>query len=147
MNTETSGGTRYSEGKPKMTWAPWRGMMEVCRVSDRGAQKYAPLDWDCGQSFSTLLNSASRHMIAAMNNPLARDSESDLLHVGHAAWNLLCLLDFVEQGRAAELDDITKWRGVSASEKEHSVKVGQELPTWAAASSTVTVVVPVTKSA
>jgi len=115
-NTEQAGGTRFSSGKPSMWHAPWMGLMEVCRVSTYGGKKYAPLDWERGQSFSTLLNSGMRHMLQAMSNPLSRDEESGLLHLGHAAWNLLTLLHFVETGRT-DLDDITKWQGVSTAEK------------------------------
>lgn len=107
VNTERAGGTRYSSGKPPLCWAPWLGMREVGRVAQYGASKYAPKDYLRGQSFSTLLNSAMRHMLIAMHEPLSRDTESRLLHVGHAAWNLLTLLHFVEQDRADELDDVT----------------------------------------
>jgi len=113
-NTETTGGSRFSTGKPQMWMAPWYGCMEVARVSEHGAGKYGPLDWEEGQSFSTLLNSAMRHLLKAMRNPLARDTESGLFHLGHAAWNILALLDFVERGDTERLDDVTPWQGVVA---------------------------------
>lgn len=117
-NVETAGGTRFSAGKPPLVGAPVLGLLEVGRVAEYGARKYAPFDWHLGQSFSTLLNSAMRHMLRCVNAPLARDEEeSGLLHLGHAAWNLLCLLHFIEEGRAEELDDITPWHGVSTAEK------------------------------
>lgn len=114
-NTEKAGGTRYSSGKPTMTWSPWLGMMEVCRVSTMGAKKYAPLDWLAGQSFSTLMSSAMRHMLKAATSPLARDEDSGLLHLGHAAWNILAALHFIEQGRDHLFDDVTCWHGCTAS--------------------------------
>jgi hypothetical protein len=92
-------------------------MIEVCRVSEYGAKKYAPLDWQIGQKFSTLLNSGMRHKIAAMANPLSRDAESGLYHLGHDAWNTLALLHFIASGRADDLDDITPWIGLSTSMK------------------------------
>jgi hypothetical protein len=53
-----------------------------------------------------------------MADPLAKDPESGKLHLGHAAWNLLALLHFTEEGRAEALDDVTRWRGVTALEKK-----------------------------
>lgn len=194
-NTESAGGTRYSAGKPKPLWVPWRGislvreawaasedapfylnqedalgqgfealveclqdpqqvdqygvytvakaalhlmacladvrgeidrvpvggMMHVCDVSEMGAEKYAPLDWDIGQSFSTLLNSAMRHLIHAISlGHDVPDPESGLPSVAHALWNLMCILDFIVQGRADAMDDVTCWRGVSAEERRET---------------------------
>jgi hypothetical protein len=117
-NTEQAGGTRYSTGKAPLVHAPLLGMLEVGRVAEYGAGKYAPRDWQCGQSFSTLLNCALRHLFRAALSPQSRDPESGLLHAGHAAWNLLALLHFIETGRADELDDVTPHIGVTATERK-----------------------------
>ena len=118
-NRETSGGTRFNEGKPGMWWAvPMKGLRAVARVTMLGSKKYAPLDWASGQSYSTLLDSASRHWLEVLTDgPLARDEESGLLHLAHAAWNILCLLHFIEQGRE-DLNDVDKWRGVTTAMKQ-----------------------------
>ena len=122
VNQENSGGTRFNAGKPAMWWAvPMKGLRAVARVTMLGSKKYAPLDWAVGQSYSTLLDSASRHWIEVLTDgPLARDEESGLLHLAHAAWNILCLLHFIEQGRS-DLDDVSKWRGVTTAMK-HEVE-------------------------
>jgi len=118
-DTEQAGGTRYSEGKPTPMWTPALGILEVARVTEYGNRKYAPLDWWAGQSFSTLIGSASRHLFAMLvYGPLSRDKESGLLHAAHCAWNLLCLLHFVYEGREEELDDLSKWIGVTAAQKK-----------------------------
>lgn len=122
-NTEKAGGTRYSKGKPKMTNSPFDGLWMVAEVSEYGAKKYAPLDWENGQSFSTLLSSGFRHFIKALRDPLSRDPESGLLHIAHCAWNVLALLSFISQGRETELDDITPYRGVSAKQLRAAEKV------------------------
>ena len=118
-NTDTSGGTRYSAGKPGMWWAiPLKGLRLVARVTMHGSKKYAPLDWACGQSYSTLLDSASRHWLEVLTSgPLARDEESDQLHLAHCAWNILCLLHFIEEDRF-DLDDVSEWQGVTTAMKE-----------------------------
>lgn len=117
-NTEKAGGSRFSTGKAPLVSAPVKGLLEVGRISDMGGKKYAPFDWKEGQSFSTLLNSAMRHMLEAISAPLARDKDSGRLHVGHAAWNLLCLLHFVEEGMDPVLDDVSCWHGVTAAMKD-----------------------------
>lgn len=105
---------------------PALGTEEACRVSAYGAEKYAPFDWDLGQSFSVLLSSGMRHVKKALTyGARERDNESGLLHLGHALWNLACLLDLYVQGRAEELDDVSPWRGVSAAGKR---ELGWEVP-------------------
>lgn len=113
-NVEPAGGTRFSAGKPHMWMLPWGGLLEVAKVSEAGARKYAPLDYMEGQSASTLLNSALRHMVQCARSPWAEDPETGLPHAAHAAWNLLCLLDQIDQGTAEDQDDVTPWQGVTA---------------------------------
>jgi hypothetical protein len=114
LNTEPAGGSRFSAGKPRMWLLPWHGLFEVGRIAEMGGRKYAPLDYMSGQSFSTLLTSGMNHMIEVMRDPLARDEESGHLHLGHAAWNILALLDAIERDDYERLDDVTPWQGVTA---------------------------------
>ena len=119
-DTEKAGGTRFSEGKAPLVATPILGMFEVGRVSDHAARtKYALFDWWEGQSFSTLLNCAGRHLLRALvYGPMSRDKDSGCLHLGHAAWNILAALSFIEDGRAEELDDVTPWIGVTTAMKQ-----------------------------
>lgn len=118
VNTDESGGTRYSDGKPAGWWyAPILGLRLVAKVWEMGAEKYAPKDWAVGQSFSTLLDCAMRHTLEVMHRgPWARDPESGQYHAAHVAWNWLTLLTFMELERH-DLDDCTKWDGVTAKDK------------------------------
>jgi hypothetical protein len=126
-NTESSGGTRFSQGKPVATWAPWSGMKEVLRVSEKGATKYAPFDWKNGQSFSTLVNSGTRHLLELLEHgPTSRDPETGCMHAGHLAWNILALLAFIEMGRTEELDDISPWLGITTFDKLEAMKVAEQ---------------------
>ena len=118
-NTDTSGGTRFSAGKPNPMWTPALGLLEVAKVTEYGNKKYAPSDWWVGQTFSTLIGSASRHLLAMLvYGPLSKDKESGLLHAAHCCWNLLCLLNFVYEEREAELDDLSEWVGVTTAQKK-----------------------------
>lgn len=117
-NTEKAGGTRYSQGKPGGWWyAPIYGLRLVAEVWQRGAEKYAPMDWKNGQSFSTLLDCASRHWLEVVEHgPWARDPETGAYHLAHLAWNVLTLLTFMALERH-DLDDVSKWRGITAATK------------------------------
>lgn len=119
-DTDPTGGTRYSEGKPSAVDLPLLGIAEVARVGAYGGQKYAPRDWERGQSMRSLLGSAFRHLSRAMLDPWSRDPESGCLHLGHAAWNLLAALHFFEAGRVAEVDDISGWIGVAAADRSEA---------------------------
>lgn len=124
-NTEKSGGTRYSSGKPGgFHHLPLLGLLEVARVGQYGAEKYAPHDWRQGQSFSTLMDCMARHYVAACDKGAwARDDESGRYHIAHLAWNALCMLRQMElaaeAGREGEewfADDITFSRSMTAEE-------------------------------
>lgn len=127
-NTEKSGGTRFSAGKPSGWWyGVLYGLRLVARVWERGAEKYAPMDWKAGQSFSTLLDCAMRHSLEVMHRgPWAKDAETGCYHAAHACWNWLCLLTFMEDERH-DLDDVTPWFGVTAATKDQPQVVDPDL--------------------
>lgn len=116
-DTDPSGGTRYSSNKPSNWWAmPLAGLRLIARVTTYGGEKYAPLDWAIGQSFSVLYDCTMRHLTAMQVDGFwSNDEESGLPHAAHAAWNLLTLCHFMAIGRD-DLDDVSGWRGVKAGE-------------------------------
>ena len=116
-NTETAGGTRYSEGKPSGWWyAPLFGLRLVAEVWRGGSEKYAPLDWQNGQSFSTLFDCMSRHWIYIVDQGVwSRCPDSGAYHLAHLVWNALALLTFMAKERH-DLDDMTFWRGATAAQ-------------------------------
>jgi len=122
-NTDESGGTRYSEGKPGGWWfAPLYGLKLVSPVWEAGGAKYAPMDWRCGQSFSTLFDCMMRHLIEVQQKGIwSRDPDLGTYHLANAAWNLLCLLTFMALDRH-DLDDITPYEGVTAVEYHEAQK-------------------------
>lgn len=129
-NAETAGGTRYSHGKPAGWWyAPIYGLRLVAPVWERGAKKYAPMDWKNGQSFSTLIDCATRHLLEVLDRgPYAKDTETGCYHAAHTVWNLLALLTFIERGRT-ELDDVSPWIGVTAAQKREMEREEEHGPT------------------
>jgi len=107
VNTETAGGTRYSEGKKRITIAPFLGFQAVMEVAEYGAGKYSDNDWRAGQSWSTLINSTFRHLLKILTDE-TYDEESGLPHAAHAAWNMCTMCHFIIEGSEGQLDDL--WR-------------------------------------
>lgn len=129
LNTEKPGiGSRFSSGKPSGWWyAPIYGLRLVAPVWQHGAEKYTPMDWKEGQSYSSLIDCAMRHMLEICERgPLAIDKGhfdeegvwhkgSGAYHAAHVVWNMLCMLTFIALGRT-DLNDVDEWRGVTAEE-------------------------------
>ena len=124
INTDKSGGgTRYSAGKPGRFWlAPLYGLRLVAEVWTAGSNKYAPLDWQQGQSFESLFDCMSRHWLEiVMRGVWARDDGdggTGAYHLANLVWNALCLLTFMALGRD-DLDDMSGWRGMTAADAAH----------------------------
>lgn len=65
-------------------------LMEVSKVSTYGAEKYSPRGWQSVENGIERYNDAMmRHLFADEEG----DRESELLHLAHAAWNMLAMLE------------------------------------------------------
>lgn len=85
-NKDTAGKTRWDLMPP-------RALEEVARVFTYGAEKYAPRGWERGMPWGQLFGAAQRHLWAFWDGE-DYDCESGLLHLAHAAWNVLALLEY-----------------------------------------------------
>jgi len=83
--------------------SPWRGLIEVARVLDFGARKYAPRNWEKGLPHSRTFAAAQRHLCARAGGQ-PQDEETGLDHYAHAACELMFALAFEVRGRT-DLDD------------------------------------------
>lgn len=129
-DTEATAGSRFSAGKTGGFWyMPLYGIRAVARVAEQGADKYAPMDWREGQSFSTCFDCAMRHMLEAQHKGMRSINKKDgtETHLAHAAWNLLAMLSFMEDGRAEEMDDISPYFGVTANDLEEAEKIAERV--------------------
>ena len=71
-----------------------RALIEVCRVGSFGADKYSPGDWvHVKNGIDRYTDAMLRHYLAEQVEDL--DSESELLHAAHLAWNALARLDLI----------------------------------------------------
>ena len=85
------------EGKGRFDLLPYEALKRLALQYQKGAQKYAPRNWEKGQSMSRTVSSMSRHA----NQYLAGDRDED--HLAAAAWNAFALMTYEERMKAGTL--------------------------------------------
>ncbi len=75
------------EGKGRMDLLPVRALIEVAKVFEAGAKKYAARNWEKGIPLSRYADSAIRHFMKYLRG------DRDEPHDSMAAWNILCLIE------------------------------------------------------
>lgn len=105
---------RAISGKTRWDWMPWRALEEVALVftvvqstreqHPRGIGKYTPNNWILGQGLSLMgyFRGATSHLFRYFILRQERDDETGCLHLAHAAWNCLCALETVLQGKGID---------------------------------------------
>lgn len=91
-------------GKGRMDLLPVRAIMEVSKIFEAGAIKYAARNWEKGIPLSRFMDSGLRHAFKWLLG--YRDEP----HLAQACWNFLCLLDTqlrIQEGELPiELNDL-----------------------------------------
>jgi hypothetical protein len=94
---------KHDQDKARLDLLPWTELLEVVRVLEFGAKKYAPEAWrrvpDARRRY---LSAALRHL-AAISMGETVDPESGLLHAAHAACCALFLIRFAGTAVATEV--------------------------------------------
>ena len=103
--TNSSGGTKYDAGKPRMDLLDPYAIEQLAHVLTFGAQKYAAHNWRAGIHVSRLTAAALRHLMALMRGE-DTDPETGLSHAAHAMCCCMFLIWTMEN--KPELDD--RWR-------------------------------------
>lgn len=84
---------KNDDGKPRMTLVPPRALLAVAECMTHGAEKYPGNDFtQVENAYQRYDDAARRHMNAADRGELV-DPDSELLHLAHAASNLLMQLE------------------------------------------------------
>lgn len=83
---------KYDKEKPNMSLLSSIAILELTKVLDFGAKKYADHNWRKGTKFSRLLAAALRHIFAYLGGE-SKDPESGLSHLAHAMCCLMFLLE------------------------------------------------------
>lgn len=91
-------GLRYNTGKLKFSLIPAHWTRSLAEILTKGANKYAPRNWETGLVHSEVLDSLHRHLDAFLGGE-RYDPETKCHHLGHVAWNALALMTFDISGR------------------------------------------------
>ena len=75
------------QGKGRMDLMPVRALIEVSKIMETGARKYAARNWEAGIPLSRFMDSGLRHALKCLRG------DRDEPHLAMACWNFLCLLD------------------------------------------------------
>ncbi len=86
-------GTKFDEGKPRISLLSSDAILEIAKVATMGAEKYSDHNWRKGFDWSRLMDAAERHLLK-YNKGNRIDEESKLSHLAHVAWNIMALLEF-----------------------------------------------------
>jgi hypothetical protein len=76
---------------------PTKLIWQVGQVLEFGAQKYSAHNWRKGGSWSSVINSALRHIVSMLEGNTI-DKESGLAEAGHLGCNIAFLLEFAHTG-------------------------------------------------
>ncbi len=100
-----SPGVKYDQGKAAFSLLPWDAVREVAHVFTKGAEKYAPRNWEKGLTYSRIFSSTQRHLTSWFQDRQTLDPDgTGLRQIAQAAWGCLVLLAFELRGRT-DLDD------------------------------------------
>jgi len=86
-------GTKHDSGKPPMALLSSVALIEIAKVLEFGAKKYAPDNWRSGFAWRRVGSAALRHLFAWLNGE-DKDPETGLSHLGHAGCCIMFLLEF-----------------------------------------------------
>jgi len=95
-------GLRFNKGKIRHDLLEPYAINELAKVFTKGAEKYAPKNWEKGMDWSKVLASLKRH-VNAFEQGEDVDKESECYHMAHAAWNALALVSYYKY--APQFDD------------------------------------------
>lgn len=85
-NQGTHKGLRFNDGKMRYDLVhPW-AHEQMVKILTKGAQKYAPRNWEKGMAWSNVISSLKRHL-AAIEKGEDYDVETGELHAAHLACN------------------------------------------------------------
>lgn len=94
-------GRKADAGKDPWELAPWDALRAVVAVLAFGAGKYGARNWERGLAWSRLYAATIRHLTAWWQGE-ARDAETGLSHLAHAACCVLFLLAFELRGMGGD---------------------------------------------
>lgn len=96
-------GQKLGDEKPRYDLIPAEALEEMAKVLSKGAEKYAPRNWEYGVPYSKYYRAAIGHL-NKWKMGQDSDPETGLSHLAHAGCCVLFLLTFVQRDMG-EFDD------------------------------------------
>lgn len=93
---DTEQGKHFDQGKPPLALLSRLALEDTAHVLAFGAEKYEPHNWRKGISWTSIMNSALRHLMA-FNDGEDLDPESGLSHLAHAMCDVMFLLEYTHE--------------------------------------------------
>ena len=93
LATDPDTGGQKGRKPEEYSLIPPNALAEVARVYGMGAKKYDSWNWAKGYPYSWSLSALYRH-VEAFRKGEAKDQESGLSHLAHAAFHLFTLMEF-----------------------------------------------------
>lgn len=93
MDQPKDEGLRYDKGKIRWDLLPWDVLKEIAEVYTKGAEKYAPRNWEKGMPWSKCWRPLLSHFYQWMMKK-DRDEELGTYHMAMVAWNAMALMAY-----------------------------------------------------
>ena len=97
-NTVRDQSIKADGNKLRMELIPTSAYIGLGRVLTHGAEKYSPNSWQ-NVEYERYIGALIRHLVAFIDDPTGRDTDSGLLHIEHLLANAVFLNDAVSTGR------------------------------------------------
>ena len=97
-DSDAIGGIKYDLGKARPSLLPVDAILDILKVLEYGAKKYAPGNWKKVEPKSRYFDATMRHLYAWQTGEDV-DPETDLSHLSHAACCLLFLISSKLDGK------------------------------------------------
>ncbi len=101
-------GQRLDDGKSRVDLFPGDALLELGHVYRKGAEKYAPRNWERGMPWSKMIGPLLRHLFKWMAGHTI-DEETGQRHIAMVVWNAVGLLTYELRGIGE--DDRAKLEG------------------------------------
>lgn len=98
-------GVKFDNGKNQLDLVPVYPLWVLGTIYTFGANKYAADNWRKGISYRRIFAAILRHLYKWWSGEEV-DEESNLSHLGHAAWGIFTLIEYTKTHK--ELDDRPK---------------------------------------
>lgn len=116
---EETGVKRFDAGKSRVELIEPNALVELGYVCGQGAIDYGEHNWLKGMSWSRMLGSAFRHLLALMRGEDI-DPKSGFHHGAHLAWNALGLVSYYKLGLGKDDRFIHKKEPTSEKAREEN---------------------------